>query len=93
MFELKDTLSPILVSLFSLFILGQFSTVEGNIIEGKLWTYEPNVPHQTPIVVEAISIEEHTGQVTQSDVMAWVNSFIIKLKEKTLFLFLAETLI
>ena len=70
MFELKDTLSPILVSLF---ILGQFSTVESDTIEGKLWTYEPNVPHQTPIVVEAIRIEEHTGQVTQSDVFGNYN--------------------
>ena len=67
-FRLQNSLLLTLL-VFSSLVLSQAQNnhINNNIIKGTLWTYQRDVPHQTPIVVEAISVDGNISKVTQSD--------------------------
>ena len=67
-FRLQNSLLLTLL-VFSSLVLSQAQNnhINNNIIKGTLWTYEQDIPHQTSIVVEAISIDGNISKAAQSD--------------------------
>ena len=67
-FRLQNSLLLTLL-VFSSSVLSQAQNnhINNNIIKGTLWTYEQDIPHQTSIVVEAISIDGNISKAAQSD--------------------------